>query len=159
IPVLFPFPNRIRDGRFTWAGKEHTLPQNDSAQKNAIHGFACRHAWRVVGHGADADSAWVTGEFQAARDAPDARPLWPADHLIRLTCRLFLGRLALEAVVENPDQAPLPFGLGYHPYLHLPYPSGGGSPDAPVEAPARSYWQLQDGLPTGRVLPVEGERD
>jgi aldose 1-epimerase len=159
VPVLFPFPNRIRGGRFTWAGKEYTLPPNDSAQKNAIHGFACRHAWRVLDRGADADSAWLTGEFQAARDAPEARPLWPADHRIRLTCRLFADRLALEAVVENPDEAPLPFGLGYHPYFHLPYPSGGGSPDASVEAPARSCWQMQEGLPTGRVVAVEGERD
>src|SRR5260370_15203798 len=41
IPVLFPFPNRIRDGRFTWAGKEYRLPLHDPSGKNAIHGFAC----------------------------------------------------------------------------------------------------------------------
>src|SRR5262249_35899663 len=29
IPVLFPFPNRIRDGRFTWAGRTYQLPLND----------------------------------------------------------------------------------------------------------------------------------
>ena len=34
IPILFPFPNRIRDGRFTWDGKEYQLPLNDpSAQE------------------------------------------------------------------------------------------------------------------------------
>ena len=42
IPVLFPFPNRIRDGRFTWDGRTIELPLNDPTQKNAIHGFACR---------------------------------------------------------------------------------------------------------------------
>ena len=54
IPVLFPFPNRIRDGRFIWDGRTYQLPLNDPTKKNAIHGFACRHPWRVVTHGADA---------------------------------------------------------------------------------------------------------
>jgi aldose 1-epimerase len=159
IPVLFPFPNRIRDGRFSWGGKTYQLPLNDPAQKNAIHGFACRSPWRVADRGAAADSAWVTGEFQASVDAPEALSLWPADHRLRLTCRLFADRLQLEAVVENPDRVPLPFGLGYHPYLHLPEPRGGGAPDAEVVAPARAFWQLEDALPTGAVLPVDAARD
>jgi galactose mutarotase-like enzyme len=41
------------DGRFTWDGQEYQLPLNDPAKKNAIHGFACRHPWRVLGRGAD----------------------------------------------------------------------------------------------------------
>src|SRR5262245_41171988 len=41
IPILFPFPNRIRAGRFNWAGKEYRLPTTDSTGKNAIHGFVC----------------------------------------------------------------------------------------------------------------------
>src|SRR5262249_31137198 len=34
IPILFPFPNRIRDGRFSWQGKEYHLPANDPSGKN-----------------------------------------------------------------------------------------------------------------------------
>ena len=82
-----------------------SCPSNDPARKNAIHGFACRHPWRVVGQGADASSAWVTGEFQTGRDAPDCLPLWPADHLIRITYRLGAGVLRVEAEVVNPDRA------------------------------------------------------
>src|SRR5437016_4185547 len=47
IPVLFPFPNRIRAGRYTWDGKEYQLPLDDPKQANSIHGFAVRHPWRV----------------------------------------------------------------------------------------------------------------
>src|SRR5437762_11018156 len=54
-PVLFPFPNRIRDGRYTWAGREYQLPINGPGGKHAIHGFACRHPWRVVDSGGSAD--------------------------------------------------------------------------------------------------------
>ncbi len=153
IPVLFPFPNRIRDGRFTWEGKEYRLPLNDPAGKNAIHGFACRRPWRVIDQGANATSAWVTGEFHCAADAPEALPHWPADHRLRLTCRLLRGVLRLEAVVDNPDRVTLPFGLGYHPYFRVP------GADVTVQASARQYWQLQDSLPTGTLLPVDVGRD
>src|SRR5262245_60069596 len=46
FPILFPFPNRIRDCRFVWAGKQYQLPLNDPAKKSAIHCFACRHPWK-----------------------------------------------------------------------------------------------------------------
>jgi aldose 1-epimerase len=152
IPVLFPFPNRIRAGRFTWDGKDYQLPLNDSTSKNAIHGFACRKPWRVVDEGADGSSAWVTGEFQCSLDAPESRPFWPADHRIRITYRLQVNRLRVEALVENPGPVALPFGLGYHPYFLA-------SADDPVQAPARSYWQLEESLPTGKRLPVDAARD
>jgi aldose 1-epimerase len=155
IPILFPFPNRIRDGRFTWAGKEYQLPLNDPAGKNAIHGFACRHPWRVVGQGADAAGAWLTGAFRASQDAPDCLSLWPADYEIQVTFRLADGQLRIEAEVHNPDQQPLPFGLGYHPYFRVPFTGSGSADDCLVTVPARYMWVLDDSLPTGERRPVE----
>ena len=159
IPILFPFPNRIRDGRFSWEGKEYQLPPNDPAGRNAIHGFACRRPWRVVDHGANNAGAWITGEFWAAHDAPETRPLWPADYRLRVTYRLGAGALRIEAVVENPDQIPLPCGLGYHPYFRVPFAEGGTAADCRVEAHARLFWELEDNLPTGSLKPVPPECD
>ena len=85
IPILFPFPNRIRDGRFTWNGKAYQLPLNDPAKRNAIHGFACRRPWRIIDRGGDDRSVLVTGEFHGAQDAVDCVELWPADYRIRVT--------------------------------------------------------------------------
>jgi aldose 1-epimerase len=159
IPILFPFPNRIRDGRFTWDGKEYQLPINDGSHRNAIHGFAAQRPWRVVGQGADGASAWVQGEFQAAKDAPDCLPLWPADHLIRVTYRLGMDVLRVEAEVENPDRRTLPFGLGYHPYYRMPFAPGTAMEDCLVQAPARQTWPLTDSLPTGERRPLDPARD
>jgi aldose 1-epimerase len=155
IPVLFPFPNRIRDGRYTWDGRAYELPKNDPAGANAIHGFACRGPWRVRSQGADADAAWLTVEWQLSRDCPEARPLWPADCRLGLTFRLTPNQLRLAATVENPDTVPLPWGLGFHPYFQLP----GGAAGALVQAPAQSFWQLEQSLPTGVKLPVDTARD
>lgn len=153
IPVLFPFPNRIRDGHFHWSGKDYQLPLNDPAGKNAIHGFACRSAWNVQERGADATSAWLTFDYRTSRDAPAVLPLWPADQHLTLRVQLFADRLRLTATVQNPDKNPLPFGLGFHPYFRL------ATPDTKVLAPARSFWDLKDSLPTGTRLPVDAARD
>lgn len=154
IPILVPFPNRIRDGKFTWQGKEYHLPLNDPAKKNAIHGFACRRPWRVVDHGADASSAWATGEFLGSRDAADCRTLWPADYRLRVTHRLLPGRLRLETIVDNPDSVPLPFGLGFHHYFAV-----GNAQSCRIQVPARRFWELAECLPTGRRLAVDPTRD
>jgi aldose 1-epimerase len=152
IPVLFPFPNRIRDGRYSWAGKTYQLPTDDPSGKNAIHGFAYNAAWRVVDSGANSASAWVTGEFQLSREAPQALSLWPADARLRLTYRLGRDALTIESVVDNPDRITLPFGLGYHPYFAV-WVFGGEN--AVVQINVQQQWELQENLPTGRVVDLE----
>jgi aldose 1-epimerase len=152
VPVLFPFPNRIRGGCYSFEGRDYQLAMTDSSKLHAIHGFACRVPWRVVDSGADGESAWVTGEFRCSVDDPPSLPTWPADHQIRLTVRLGRGTLRLEAEVHNPDTKPLPWGLGYHPYFRV-------ADDFLIEAPAKEFWVLDGNLPTGERRPVDEGRD
>jgi aldose 1-epimerase len=154
VPVLFPFPNRIRAGRFTWAGRDYQLPLNDSTQQNAIHGFTPRHTWRVDDAGGGDDSAFAALEFLGSRDAPECRPLWPADYRLTLTWTLTASALALRASVQNPDRVPLPFGLGFHPYFRVP-----ADGTATMQATARQLWELADSLPTGRRLDLDAAHD
>ena len=158
FPILFPFPNRIRDGRFTWDGKVYELPLNDGPMKNAIHGFSSNRAWQIIDSGASATNAWVTGLFQSA-DYPELGSLWPAAYALRVTYRLGPGRLRIEANVENPDVKLLPFGLGYHPYFRIPFVVGIASTDCAVQVPAASLWELVECLPTGHKQPVDSARD
>jgi aldose 1-epimerase len=156
FPILFPFPNRIRAGQFTWNGKTYHPPIGDPANQNAIHGFAFKRAWRVVDQGANAGSAWITGEFQGSIDAPETLAFWPADYRLRVTYRLFDHVLQVEAHADNPDSKPLPFGLGYHPYMALA-PFGG--PQALVTVGAQKFWELEGNLPTGKMLDLDETRD
>ena len=147
VPILFPFPNRIRGGAFNHHGKRYELPRNDSAHANAIHGFTPRSPWQVFGYGADASAAWVHGDFQISADAPEAADFWPGDALLSVIYRLAPDRLRIELRVQNTGDGPFPFGVGLHPYFRL-------SDDRDVSryvlhAPARSVWPLADNLPTG----------
>ena len=154
IPILFPFPNRIRDGTFQSGGKRFKLPLNDSTKKNAIHGEAPRHPWRVCGYSIEKDCAWIHGEFQPSIDAPDCTSHWTGDYRLSVTYRLTERSLNLEARARNLSTQPLPFGLGLHPYLRFP------CPDERIDRykllfPARSIWECTDNLPTGerQVVP------
>jgi aldose 1-epimerase len=159
IPVLFPFPNRIRDGRFHFLGRDYQLPLNDPSGKNAIHGFACRSPWRVLKSGTTDDSAWVTAAFQRSVDAKDAVAHWPAEYSLELTITLEKRCLRLSATVSNHDNVLMPLGLGYHPYFAMPFSPARSAEDCTIQVPARSFWMLDDSLPTGEVRPVEGRLD
>ncbi len=81
IPLLFPFPNRIRHGEFDWEGTHYTMtPEQVGFDRdgNAIHGFCLDRPWRVVDQG----SNFAVAQFQLSQVAPDRRKLWPADFLI-----------------------------------------------------------------------------
>jgi aldose 1-epimerase len=156
---LFPFPNRLRDGRFTFDGTTYQLPLNESTGKHAIHGFTPRNPWRVVGTDPATGSASITGQFRLSKDLPDARGHWPADCLLTLTYQLTPNSLSVEAVVENPDTGPLPFGLGYHPYFCLPSAPGSPADEMVLEAPADRVWSADSGIPTGERKPVPPDLD
>lgn len=151
VPILFPFPNRIRGGFFTHAGREFRLPPNDPAKKNAIHGFALRHPWPVTEAAADADSAWVTGEFRLSAARPDWRDLWPADFTLTATYRLTADALTLDYAVKS--DAELPCGLGLHPYFNVPA-AACRLTTGPLE-----LWPLDENLPAGETVPAPERLD
>jgi aldose 1-epimerase len=157
FPVLFPFPNRIRAGRYAWRGEDYALPLNKPP--HAIHGFAIDAPWDVVAHAADAAGASIAGRFQISRQAPEQAANWPADAILELRYTLAGRRLTLEATVINPSAADLPFGLGFHPYFRLPLEPGGDPAQTRVILPASRYWVLDGSLPTGERREVDGPLD
>lgn len=157
IPLLFPFPNRIRAARYEWEGRTYELPESVVGWNadNAIHGFCLDRPWRVVESGGH----FVKAAFRLSEDAADRLPLWPADFLIEVRYEVRGPVLRCDVHVENPSDAPLPWGFGTHPYFTLPLGEDGDLPHCLIEAPAAEEWQLVDCLPTGERTPVAPERD
>jgi aldose 1-epimerase len=153
IPLLFPFPNRIRKGQFNWRGESYSLPGTDKWQ-NAIHGLCFDRPWRVTAKGED----FVTGEFQLSVDAPDRVGYWPADFILEVDYELIGPRLRANFRITNPGDRDLPWGLGTHPYFKLPL-AGGRVEDCTVDAPARKLWELVDCLPTGQTITPPDDKE
>jgi aldose 1-epimerase len=112
--LLLPWPNRIGDGRYRFAGAEHQLPIDEPELGNAIHGLARWMGW----------TAGSTSEASVAmRLRLLARPGYP--HCLDLEAGYRLGAEGLTVTVSavNIGATPAPFAAGAHPYLTLGTPS------------------------------------
>jgi aldose 1-epimerase len=148
IPLLFPFPGRIAGTEFTWQGQAFPLEEGDG-QGNAIHGFVLNRPWRILEQSANE----ITGQFQASMDDPQLLKCWPADFSITVTYRLEGNVLTTRIRGENPDDKPLPCGLGTHPYFRLPL-GGSSAEDCVIRLPITHQWELVEMLPTGNRVAV-----
>jgi aldose 1-epimerase len=157
IPILFPFPNRIRGGRYSWNGKDYEIAASNASfhAANAIHGFCLDRPWRVTSR--EPNSA--VGVFQLSRDAPDRMAYWPADFRIEVRYAIRGAALRADILIVNPSAEPLPWGFGTHPYFKLPLSAKSRSSGCLIVAPASQEWELVDSLPTGRRLPISEFKD
>ena len=163
IPLLCPFPNRVKAGEYVVDQQEsHLMPLGDGDGEvhsdgagNAIHGFVFDRPWRTR----DRSDAAVTGAFRLSEDAPGRLPLWPSDFELTVTYRVDAATLRCDLRVENVGGEPLPFGLGTHPYFALPFGGAGTAADCRVTVPAAGRWELVGGVPTGEVVDAAGEYD
>jgi aldose 1-epimerase len=165
-PVLFPFPNRVRDGRYWFAGTEHRLQAilERGWDVEAGHAFATAVAdrpWRVDEIGASVEGAWAHGSIALADD-PETYAQYPFQVLLRLGYRLAEGELHARFEVLNEGDVAAPMGVGIHPWLALDLSEDRAIPHARSRArlrvPAQGRWELDRWMPTGEVQPVQGTR-
>ena len=157
IPILFPYPNRIGGGAYSFRDRTYKLPLNNGP--NAIHGFAVDAPWEVIAHKADLDSAFIVGRYQLSRCSPKMLSNWPTDAVLEVRYALSGRRLTMTVTVSNPTAAELPYGFGIHPYFRLPFAPGGLPERTRVVLPADKFWVLENFLPTGEIRPVDGRLD
>ena len=154
IPLLFPFAGRIGGARNEFRGREYQLEPGDGLG-NAIHGFVLNRPWRVV----ERQTERVVGEFQASVDNPAILEHWPADFRIRVSYEVRGGKLLSEIRYDNPSDRVLPCGFATHAYFRLPLAEGGSAGETVVTVPAEAFWELENMIPTGRVLPVAAHQN
>jgi aldose 1-epimerase len=158
IPILFPYPNRIRGGHYTWKSRDYHIDPAAAAFDplgNAIHGFCLDRPWRVTNR----DEQFVVGEFVLSTDAPDRLPFWPADFGIEVRYELRGPALRADIRVWNPSDTPLPWGLGTHPYFRVPLSPNSDPSHCLIIAPAAQAWELAEFLPTGKQTAIDPSRD
>lgn len=108
--VLAPWPNRIAEGRYRYAGRDLQCPLTEPARGDAIHGLVRWSDWTLVDH---------QGSSVALTCA--VRPQPGYEWLLRLDIRYRLddAGLTVELTARNESAERAPFGAGFHPYLRL----------------------------------------
>lgn len=144
IPILFPFPGRIANASFHWEGRDFDLEPSDGLG-NAIHGFVHTRPWTISRHESDS----VVAVFDAENFADELRHRWPTMFRLQAEYRISSDRLDTAYTVVNPTDAPLPFGLGLHPYFHVG-PAESKERRITVHSPVGRQWTLKNLIPSGQ---------
>lgn len=145
---LLPFPNRISGGKFSFGGREYSLPLNYAHEGHAIHGFLYDRPFQRIGTSVTRDSACVmlahaySGDHDGFPFSFDAKISYKLNSGTGLTCA---------AEVVNTGEAPMPVGIGWHPYVTLGKPIDGLRLRVPG---TRRVVLGSDMIPTGAVAPV-----
>jgi aldose 1-epimerase len=136
--VLMPWPNRIQDGSYEFAGASYHLPLTEPGARNAIHGLVRWVAWSVAERAADR----VVMEHTL-----HPQPGYPFRLALRIEYAVSNGGLRVTSTATNVGPDACPFGMGAHPYLTI----GTETVDTVVlRAPGRTVLQTDP-----RGIPVE----
>jgi aldose 1-epimerase len=141
---LLPWPNRIRDGKYSFAGQTQQLPLSEPARGNASHGLVRYIPWVLADRTTDA----VTNRVRVY-----PQPGWPGWLEGSITHRVADDGLTVTVEATNIGDREVPFGYGAHPYLTV-----GESvvDEVNLTVPAESYLEVDERLLPVRVSPVAG---
>ncbi|WP_051683798.1 aldose 1-epimerase family protein [Blastococcus sp. URHD0036] len=145
--VLLPWPNRLRGGRWSWAGRERQLDVVSPAAPNAIHGLLSWQPFGVLSRFSDAVTVGAVLEPRSG---------YPFRLLVALDYALTPQRLSVTVRVRNASAEPAPFGVGMHPYLAVGGDGDGAIAEAELTVPASTALVTDGGLPTGGREPFDG---
>ena len=142
--LLMPWPNRIRDGRYTFAGQGHQLALTEPDRGNAIHGLVRWAIWSVLEQAEDS----VTLGY---RLRPQQGWEWSLD--LSVTYALTPTGLVVTPRASNVGTDAAPFGFGAHPYLSV---GEDRVDEVEVCIPAAAYLEVDDRLLPRGLAGVEG---
>lgn len=143
--VLVPWPNRLRGGQYSFAGKDYQAALTEPARGNAIHGLARWIRWTPLA--ADASSVTLAVEL-----VPQTG--WVFEVRVEVTYRLQPETgLSVQIIAGNNGRWAAPFGAGFHPYFAL---HGQRLDDVTVRIPASQRLVAdEDQVPVG-LAAVDG---
>lgn len=141
--VLWPFPNRVRDRRYQFNGREYSLAKVKVPRGNfpLIHGLVRDEKWQVK-QTATGLKTWI--EIKPGFKYWEC---WPFKSRLSLEYKLGKNKLRISYKVENLGTKELGFGFALHPMFK----------DATaIKVPAKWVMEAdEDLLPLGKLLPAD----
>jgi len=139
---LVPFGNRIRDNRFDFDGRSHVLAPNTDWDKHYLHGEGWRSDWSVTDEAPEAIT--LTHEHDGS-----ALP-----YVYSAMQRFSLREDGAEFLISvtNGGDAPMPFGLGWHPYFPM-------TPQTTLQTDTGRMWTEEAGWLPGQPISKPDDVD
>lgn len=103
-PVLFPFCGGMKDGKFTFDGKEYELPK---------HGYARKTLFEV-------ESSEETKAVFLHKSNDETKKYYPFDYELRVIFTLEEKTLKIDYNVKNTGKGEMYFGIGSHEAYYTP---------------------------------------
>jgi aldose 1-epimerase len=142
--TLVPWPNRVRDGKWTWQGEPMQLALTEPEQNTAIHGLVRWAPFHLVEH---------STSHVAVSCMSYPQPGYPWALHVRNDMTLDDDGMTVRTSITNASDSPAPVAAGSHPYITVGTPT---IDTAVLHLPADT--RLPTGtqqIPTGRE-PVAG---
>ncbi|MFY0594659.1 aldose 1-epimerase [Roseivirga sp.] len=142
--LLFPFPNRLAQGKFIFEGTTYKFPLNDFGRPNALHGFISDKPFQILSQ--ENQALILQYEYDGGRS------YYPFPFRLIIKYKLEVSELIIEATIENTGISSMPCGFGWHPYFNM------------LEGADQAILQLKDVsrivvdknlLPTGKSTPYK----
>lgn len=144
--ILAPWPNRVLDGKFTFAGVEHDLEITEPARNNASHGLVRRRDWDLVSHS--------ESRVELTIEVGD-EPGWGFPMRFGVTYDLNASGLTATHTATNIGETAAPYGFGMHSFARVG--------DVPLDectlefhVGARADLDPDRLVPVGDLVPVAG---
>lgn len=115
--VLTPWVNRVRNGNYSFEGRNYQLPINEPNLGNAIHGLLARVPFKLTQSEAIAETAFIRISY--SYDGTVKGFPFPFDFAIDYTLEKN-GGLRVNLHAENTGSTNMPFACGWHPYFGFP---------------------------------------
>jgi aldose 1-epimerase len=106
--LLVPWPNRVEDGRYRFAGQAYQLDLSEPALRTAIHGLTRWRPWAPVRN--------EPGEV-TLRNVLLGCQGYPFCLETEASYQLSVQGLRVSVTARNIGSGPAPYGTGSHPYL------------------------------------------
>ncbi len=114
--LLFPFPNRLKNGTYIWNNDTYHFHINDAITGNALHGFGMDKPFEVVQTKLNGDYASLTCRYEHNGELP----AYPFPFTVEASYSFDReGAFNFQLFFYNDGPTAIPVGLGWHPYFQL----------------------------------------
>lgn len=143
---LFPFPNRINLGHFTFKDKSYQLPINEPSKGHALHGLVWNIPFQLTKKEIHEESASI----ELTHQSDGLLEYFPFKYELKIKYELHFSKgCTISTQIINLDTKELPMGDGWHPYFSF----GNGIDELELEIPHLNTLEFDENMiPTGKLL-------